>query len=1118
MLHEIFISYSRRNPGICGQVQRIVGGLGYSVFVDASESGLRGGIPWNQQLLDALDQVRYMVVLVTQEACANPKFIRKEIKYAKKRGVQIIPVQFDRGAVLGLFGNDELQYITAPRDGDACADPERLENKLRLAMMHRMEERLKDLRDEAREWAKQLRQPIFFREDTWRGIFPKWESVALIGPSGRGKSVVAARYLDNALRDPDLHAVVLRSADVEAGVAELARDLDARDPEQLLVRLEDLQQRTGLGVLFVVDGIDQIDSADDPNRSGARELLTLLTRAGQTVVTCQKMVWESTYAGRVPIIPVEIAELDRTVAADLLSTEAAQNPLLTTPFFLDLALRRRQRWGRFPHQDVDFLRRVFGDVEGLGGRAAPESLGGLMCLVLHALADEQLRHLTYDVPKSVLEARFEQVPPGYLHGAIRSLKEEGLLVVRPGSRLTKNDTDTYRLAHDLLDSFSMAVAVRRHADVAEAVREVCRRCELESGWPVLAMLVRIAGHRREEQLLGLVFTEMLRILDRKRLGDVYMDRAWAVTYVLNEQLPILMPFVLEALTGERIPSLVADQPSPASTLHPVPLLTAEAASSVAAAFLGLDAGNPADAPRVVPVLEACLHRWELRGRFIDALVRYDTEEVRRILVDFGSGVLKSRNDLPCLRYVARGVQRLSPHPSIEELLGRIASDADVDPVTRRRAHEGRRRYYGEVEPERNDAEVVYGLQIDDEYGRYSDWDVVREYALYVRDQVVTGRTFSAEVCEALVKALEHVMTFAWQPVAIALGCFNEPIARKALFEQLLKEALPAEVRAACVDALRRQQTFLDKPADLQAFRLLLLHTARILEHRKIRRAARDLTELALTRAEWLADAHALEVTPYFPVGAQVRIRTTLTDGPAVSAEILAAVERLGDVDTGPDLETKFRFTGLTVARDRKTLDVALTPTTWTESKKFHTLLSDDPAQVNNTVAPVPLGERVLPGIAVVHAIVVTSDQQVLFARRSAKVGYAPLHWSAGFEEQLNHDDVGTDLDPFTHAAQRGYVEEFGSEITPDRITFLCSVIELDILNLGLVMVLHPNQTAVQVRHAWRTRASDRWEAESLGWVPLDKLQAGIPKRFQPPHPTSQLRCAALVRSLFSDTV
>lgn len=344
----------------------------------------------------------------------------------------------------------------------------------------------------------------------------------------------------------------------------------------------------------------------------------------------------------------------------------------------------------------------------------------------------------------------------------------------------------------------------------------------------------------------------------------------------------------------------------------------------------------------------------------------------------------------------------------------------------------------------------------------------------------------------------------------SVTCFDEAMARDAPLDRLFEENLRAEDLEAAFDALAQQLERIADPADQQALRMLLLRAARIAKSQGRAATADYLIKLAVKDADWLVTPEALETCRSIAGP----IHVTVQDGPAIDAVIQARTEELS-LPTGPDLETKYRFTALTCTRD--CLAVTLAPATWTSGRKFHAALQRDPSWASKLpdgswMRPVPFADTRLPGIAVVHAIIVTSDDQVIAAQRSSKVTYAPLHWSVSFEEQLNQDDMGLDEDAFTAAARRGFNEEFGADIPARDVIPLATVLQIDLMNLGLVMLLRSPMTEEETSDSWRSTAMDGWEAKELRGLPLDNLATHI-ARLGLLHPTSELRGLALERWL-----
>ncbi|MCX4974720.1 toll/interleukin-1 receptor domain-containing protein [Streptomyces sp. NBC_00620] len=1112
MPYEIFISYSRDATPICDDVLRILEErLPYEGVVFVDRETIPGGGDWWKRITSALAEVRYLLLLGTREAATKPDMILKELKEARKQEVVIVPVEFDAGAVKSLLGEGETHYLAAARRDDQCGDPAGLERALRRSLVQRVVDRLESRRRKAIAWAGQRLPYPSFWENVWDNLVPDTGAVVLVAPGGRGKSVVAAHFIDRICADTDVYPFLLEAADTARGADALAGELGARSANDLPGHLQSLREEHGKEVVFVVDALDQIPPGDDPKHTRTIGLLNVLhASCDRLLITCQDDVWAAAYAPSLAFSVQEVGELDEGAVARILhslriSSEAIGNRLLRTPFFLDLALRRATVWDTIPAVETAFFRRLFRDAAEEGG-PVPQVSGRRKHAVLTALAEAQLHAMSYEIPRATVHERSGLAEDAFTQ-AVARLKDDRLLMERRSA---------LRLSHDQLDAYAVAIAVYGTADPDAAARELCGRMETEIGWPVGSMLVRLAHEQHAEPLLRTLFTEFLGILDCKRDGDVCMARAWGVTYVLRQRLPLLMPFVLEALGG----SLV-ERPGPGSTPSAIgdhPRVTQDAASSLASAFGGLEAGDVADVPRVLPVLADGLDKFRLKGRFVEALAKYRTAEVRALLTRRGNHELDRRTDLPCLRYVAQGLRGFDPHEATTDLLERIVNDTGIDPVTRRRARETLHAHDGRPEPERDETEIVEGLRIADTSGPYSDWDVVREYASYVRDEAARGRAFGPKVVSALIDCFQHPMSYVGYPVAVALGCFDDDAARDALLEQLLRDVLTAEVREACLRALHQQfDRSGGEPLRHQLFAFQLLYAAHVARHRGAEAAARSLTEIVGPNF----DTDALDVLPHKPMDSPVALSVQLQSDSSAALVDPALLRLEGPVD-GPDLERKYRFTGIGLSADRRALEISLAPTSWTEASRFHSALRQDPGSARNTdrrhalagnyrwIRPVPLGETVLPGIACVHCIVLSSDRQVLFSRRSTQSPYAPGRWSASFEEQLNEHDMGAHPDPFTHAACRGFHEEFGAEIHPARVTPLSAVIEIGLLNLALTMLLKPELTADEIEARWHTNAKDRWEAQTLDWLPV--RSTALDSR-TPAHPTTALRWAMLHRWL-----
>lgn len=1137
MAHDVFLSYSRRDSALCDQVYRCIERIGYKPYRDIDD--LSAGEPWRDQLEEALsrsDLKPYVVVLCTRAAVERPEGVVAEIRLAREKGLTLIPIEFDSGAMKSLFraagfeSPGQIQYVDAVDPSGLHIVGDRLEDDLRRSLLHRTRRWLDKARIRAKEWVDRLTPQISFWETTWRDYFPaglrgEWPaSVALTARGGSGKSFLIARCVCELLEDPEVYPVLvdetmLRDTD------KLSRDLGARSTGELQRQIEALgEERHGwkpMRVVFVVDGLDQMVVPGDVQQAALVKGLNLLVNSAPVLIGCREEVWSAWYSGRVSVREKPVEEVDeREVRHHLSSTKLAGqfNPLLQIPFFLDIVLDRSSAWERLPEKETDFLHQLWSEAvtEKQSGRDTGRAW------IVENLAACQLEQLTYEIPLDDLLRR-----PGYLpeySKGRRDLRTDGLLVEQPRGAGT-----ILRLRHDLLDNYSM-VRLILNQDKLENARELCRRCDKDCGWSVLATLVQ-ALHDQGNALKKDLFSEFLFLLDHKKFGDGPMARAWAVTHVLQTCFGPLFDLIREALDGEPAASLDKENPDHVE-LRPSSLersqLTQEAASTLASAFMALQTGTVEDAARTVPVLARGLQRWPLKARFLDALAKYRTAEALDAIASYARRQLRERDDLDSLLYVVRNLKYFF-QPEAAVLLREIIADTNLTRRVRRVAAESLNHLRsGEVDvPLRDEDEIVEGLRVLDGK-RYSDWHVVQDYAADVRRRRAHGETFAPRVLDALIQALRHDQTFVRCSVAMALELFEEPAARDALLNELLETDLPTDVRSACLDALKEKMRRLADPRARQAFRYLLLRAAGAARHAGAEVTERCLRDLALDEAllgteDWPLTEQALEVLP--PATAPWKVRCSLPET-EVDPAILRDLAAVAPEDVGPNQEPKYRLVGLDVVDGR--LDIELAPTTWQLGKSFHNAVRNHPDRFlrdgQRWLEPVPLGDARLPGLAVVHVIALTADGFVLAAQRAKKLSYAPEHWSISFEEQVTESDFRERDRAFHNAAHRGMLEEFGVDAEPSRIHLISALLEMSNLNLAAVVLIEASQTLDEIRHGWSTepRPTHAWEADAVDGIEadpavLDRAARGEGERLSPLHPTSRLRCAILARWLRSSS-
>lgn len=1186
MAYEIFISYLREDEKLCDELIEILEeDLEYKgkVFVDRRD--MAAGMSWRDQIMAVLGQQDaikpYVLLVATRSAAAdpNPDGIRAELQTAATQGLDVIAVEFDPGAARELLGSGKAHYIEARRStqprrgdhrrrlerlipaiswsrpegtaaqvqerrkletGDLIADRASLVRKLLTSLNYRTKVKLDNYRAAAQSWSR-MRCPRS-GESFWEGAvpqyFPPGQSVVLTGVGGAGKSVLMALYLRDLLAaDPGAYPVLVGGSQFQAGMPALARELGAHDLSELPGHVQALALNHNQRIVFVVDGLDQIAVPGDPKREGLADALTLMASSGQLIVGCRDGVWEHSFAGRVAVSRQQVRKLDRAQITAVLDEyphlrDLAGTELFKIPYFLNQVVRKAAVWEEIPTSDVKFLTRLLEDAQS----DRLSSSWRHRRTILRSLAELQLAALSYDIPIDALKGKCN-LPADLFDAALAGLIDIDLVSARPVRAWQPAGGSTIRLNHDLIDSFNMSrLLIEDRDERDQKLANLFEQCSRDCGWTVLSMAVLLADHENDGLLQRKIFAEILAILDRKPMAeDGQMARAWAVTYVLQERVLLLLPLILECLGGTSIddldPRATSTPAEPLSRLGPDPRLTPAAASTIAAAFLDIpsDKATLSDARVAVPLLEAGLYKWKYRARFIDALARYSTAAASNAIIEFGQRQLEVRDDLGCLLYVAQALKGRDARAA-RALLEQIRDDPDSDPVVVRRAHESLASMVtGYAEPVRTDIEIIFGLRTRDGQGRYTDWRVVEEYALYILAETDNGRRFGPGVGAALIKALDHTMTAVRQPVAAALGCFDDLSARDALLDELLSTVVATNLREACISSLERQLGRIDQPRDRQGFRYLLLRAAYAADRANNLATASRLTDLAVTEStrdgDWLTDRQALEVIPP-PAVTRARSNVAIArQPPPVDSAIAAVLRQMDQADVGKNREPKYRFTQLSRIRDSGALQARLATSTWTDGQRFHQAALSEPLSMSRSAAgswavPAPLGTILVPGIVSVHVVVLTNDGQLLMAQRPHDATYAPGHWSASFEEQLTATDFAGEADCFATAACRGFLEEFGCAASPAQATVLTAIFEIDIMNLAVIVALRPDIGIEQIRNNWETepRPRDFKEVIGISALPgepssLNLMAAGNDQRFSPLHPTSRIRCAAALRTM-----
>jgi len=110
---EVFISFASRVGADFAEAVRLRLQRGAPALPSWKDRvSLEGGLNWWDQIQQALDQVRFLVLIVTTAVLFEEfaPVVQKELRYARQQGVWIYPVM---GAP-----RDHVQGIQTPRDSD----------------------------------------------------------------------------------------------------------------------------------------------------------------------------------------------------------------------------------------------------------------------------------------------------------------------------------------------------------------------------------------------------------------------------------------------------------------------------------------------------------------------------------------------------------------------------------------------------------------------------------------------------------------------------------------------------------------------------------------------------------------------------------------------------------------------------------------------------------------------------------------------------------------------------------------------------------------------------------------------------------------------------------------
>lgn len=678
---DVALSYRHHDKGLCDFVEGELKRLGLKVFRDISD--MTAGDTYTKQWRDAVEQeyAPVVVVLVTARTVepkedGNNFIVQKEVSYAlqvrqrqleerRDKTVRVVPVLTEDRLWIPFLRSFEQEpgrrvpmeenvWIKLPSgwEEDACADSARAEfrGKLWRTTLGRQfrQDTDKALRC-ARGWALETTN-TFLTDFDFSGQRDGYlddlsgdghfQHMALVGPGGRGKSVVLARRIkavasaDNprvypilvepsALAEQGLAAAALalspafetilgssRQAIGETGGRGSSTALDAAQKGIFAECLNKGHELLKAPICFVVDGLERAPIEIRDKKDVVVEALHTLAGIARVVVTCRLDEWNSRFNGLSEFKLVELPVLRAHTLCEALGVRSVDSlssdvlPMLQEPAILDIAAKLRTVTGPAGLTDSDLAEafdasRLFNKLRlwatgamtiGRSIGATPENLKRAAKSFLESLSKIQLGTLEFWVSEAnVLSDLTDKATTSQALHQLKANQKYLLSVRRGGIRLV-------RRRHDLVDAFECARLMIDDPDAEELRQQVYAGAQKPVASYLFNQLADLASKRGHQGTLILdeMFRQFLLMLDRKALGTIAMAQAWAATFALEDRFTLYRSRIIKCLSGRVVPSLKPGASKKGkvtrlgaanrvSSVSP-PQVTQEAASSLAATF------------------------------------------------------------------------------------------------------------------------------------------------------------------------------------------------------------------------------------------------------------------------------------------------------------------------------------------------------------------------------------------------------------------------------------------------------------------------------------------------------------------------------------------------------
>ena len=211
---KLFISYSHVDRPFATRLAQALGGRGYDVWID--EAGIHGGARWSTSVQEGLDTCDALVLVVSPSSMAS-KHVEDEWQYVLDQGKPVLPVMLEPTKVHFQLGR--IHYVDfAERDFDHALD--QLTKSITRVVGGAAEGEASSehapgsVEPEASPYRglqafREQDAPYFFGRESFTKMLVEAvrnrPMVAVIGPSGSGKSSVVHAGLLPALRSPEVN-------------------------------------------------------------------------------------------------------------------------------------------------------------------------------------------------------------------------------------------------------------------------------------------------------------------------------------------------------------------------------------------------------------------------------------------------------------------------------------------------------------------------------------------------------------------------------------------------------------------------------------------------------------------------------------------------------------------------------------------------------------------------------------------------------------------------------------------------------------------------------------------------------------------------------------------------